>query len=93
MKRNLETALPVVQRRSWECLAFHAEICKRIAAVLAACAEGDNSGAMVKWETLKKFVCEKELDFQREFDVFEFILVWESKILPRLLKQNEKSVE
>ena len=93
VKKNLEKALPTVQRRSWECLAFHAEVCKMIAAVLAACAEGDNSGAAEKWETLKTFVCENEVEFQREFDVFEFILVWESKILPRLTAKHETSVE
>ena len=64
-----------------------------IAAVLAACASGDSDGAAEKWAELKSFACENELRFRREFDVFEFILVWESKILPRLLKQSEKSVE
>ena len=93
MKRNLEKSLPSVQHRSWECLAFHAGVCKMIAAVLAACAEGDSSGAAAKWETLKLFACENEVEFQREFDVFEFILVWESKILPRLTAQHETSVE
>ena len=93
VRRNLAKELPDVQHRSWECLAFHAELCKMIAAVLAACAEGDTPGAAETWEKLKSFVCEKELEFQREFDVFEFILVWESKILPRLTAKHETSVE
>ena len=93
VKRNLEKDLSAVQRRSWECLEFHAGSCKMIAAVLAACAEGDTAAAAGKWEKLKAYVCEKELEFQREFDVFEFILVWESKILPRLTAKHETSVE
>ena len=91
VRKNLEKKLPPEQRRSWECLEFHAGLCRRIASVLSACASG--GGAAEKWEKLKSFACENELRFQREFDVFEFILVWESKILPRLLKQSEKSVE
>ena len=93
VKRNLAKELPEVRRRSWECLAFHAELCKMIAAVLAACAENAASGAAEKWSSLKTFVCEKEVEFQREFDVFEFILVWESKILPRLTAKHETAVE
>ncbi len=93
VRKNLDRDLPPVQHRSWECLAFHAEVCRNIAGVLAACAENDVSGATEKWEKLKAFVCENESRFQREFDVFEFILVWESKILPRLTAQRETGVE
>ena len=93
VRRNLEKELPSAQRRSWECLAFHARLCKRIAAVLAACAAGDGTGAAEKWEKLKTFVCENEADYKCEFDVFEFILVWESKILPRLTAKRETGVE
>ena len=93
VKRNLARKLPDVRRRSWECLAFHAEVCRRIAAVLAAAAANDAETSMEKWEKLKRFVCENENAFQAEFDVFEFILVWESKILPKLLAKRESSVE
>jgi hypothetical protein len=92
-KRLADEKLPEVQRRSWECLAFHARLCRRIAAVLTACAEGRNDAAAENWAKLKDFACENENRFQREFDVFEFILVWESKILPRLLAKREDDVE
>ena len=94
IRRNLsDPTLMPVQRRSWECLAFHAELCRMISAVLAACANGDGEGAAERWAKLKKFACENEAGFQREFDVFEFILVWESKILPRLTAKREDDVE
>ena len=94
VRKNLaDRKLTDVRRRSWECLAFHADVCRMTAAVLAACAANDDKGAAEKWEKLKRFVCENETAFQAEFDVFEFILVWESKILPRLLAKRETGVE
>ena len=92
-KNLADETLTDVQRRSWRCLEFHAEVCRMTAAVLAACAGGDDRTATERWEKLKRFVCENETAFQSEFDVFEFILVWESKILPRLLAKRETSVE
>ena len=94
VEKNLaDGKLPAAQRWSWECLGFHAELCRLIAGVLAACASGDDRGAAERWAELKTRVCENEARFQREFDVFEFILVWENKILPRLTAKRETGVE
>lgn len=93
IRRNLAEADTPTRRRMWECLAFHAELCRMLAAVLAACAEGDRPTAERRWTQVRTFVCENETRYQREFDLFEFLLVWEKKILPRLLTEPEEDVE
>ena len=45
------------------------------------------------WSEAKAFACKNEMRFQKEFDVFEFILVWESKILNRMKEQEESFIE
>ncbi len=91
-RKNLDAPDPVI-RRSWECLAFHAEVCRKLAELLRAFAAGDAAEGDACWLALRRFVCENESAFQREFDVFEFILVWENKILPRFRSQREGEVE
>ena len=95
IRRNLDggAAADPARRRMWECLAFHAELCRKIAGVLAACAEGDRPAAEARWAQLRTFACANETRYQREFDLFEFLLVWEKKILPRLLAEPEAEVE
>ena len=46
-------------------------------------------GEAARWEELKRFACENELRFRREFDPLEFILVWERKIPFRLMPKPE----
>ena len=45
------------------------------------------------WKEIRFLVYENELRFQREFDVFEFLLVWASKLLNRLQEQEETFIE
>ena len=92
VKRNLDAASPV-RRRSWECMEFHAGLCRHLAQLLAACARDDDAAVAAHWEEIRSYVCDNELRFQREFDVFEFLLVWESKILPRLRKKEAADIE
>ena len=73
-----------LHRRSWECLAFHTELCERLAHLLSAYAQGNGDEAATKWREIRQFVCENESRFQKEFDVFEFLNVWENKTLPKL---------
>ena len=69
------------------------EVCRKLAGLLLACARGELEAADKRWAEVRDFVCENELKFQREFDVFEFVLVWESKILPRLRAGSEQAIE
>ena len=91
IRKNLAGAASPLVRRSWECLEFHAEVCRKLAALLLGCARGER--AEEQWAAVRGFVCENEMRFQREFDVFEFILVWENKILPRLRAGSENAIE
>jgi hypothetical protein len=93
VRKNLKKNLPAVQHRSWECLEFHAAVCRKLAVLLLACARGKLADMDERWAEVRDFVCENELKFQREFDVFEFVLVWENKILPRLRAGNEQAIE
>ena len=93
VRANLADAGSPAVRRSWECLAFHAEVCRKLAGVLLAATRGELADMNERWAEVRDFVCENELKFQRELDVFEFVLVWESKILPRLSAGSEKSIE
>lgn len=93
IRANLDRADTILRRRSWECLAFHAGVCRGLAAVLLAYARGDGKTAQLRWAEVRTSVCENELGFQREFDVFEFLLVWENKILPRFQAKTAADVE
>ena len=99
----IDSFLPVIRRaldetkgvqfRSWECLSFYAELCRRTAKVLYHAARGEKKDLDESWKIARAFACENETRFQREFDVFEFILVWESKILNRIKEQEEQFIE
>lgn len=92
MEKNLAET-DGAQHRSWECLQFYAELCRKLASVLHRYAAGRKADAAPLWEDVKAYVCQNELRFQKEFDVFEFLLVWESKILNRLQEQEEGFIE
>ena len=82
-----------VQHRSWECLQFYVGLCRRLAQVLYLLAAGRKAELPPVWDDVTAYVCSNEMRFQKEFDVFEFLLVWESKILPRLQEQEEGFIE
>ena len=86
IRRNRETASGV-QTRSWECLEFHAGLCRQLSLVLASAACGDIAAMDAAWAEVRQTVCDNELRFQREFDVFEFFNVWEGRTLPRFQKE------
>ena len=90
--RNLPQTDPVWQR-SWEIADFHARLCRALAGVMLAAAEGDEKALDGRWSAVRETVCRNEMRFQREFDVFEFLNVWENKILPVFKKQVETFVE
>ena len=83
INRNLRCGSAVI-RRSWECLAFYARLCRFLSFVLYDAAVGDMGSAKSGWVRVREYVCDNESHFQREFDVFEFFNVWENKILPRI---------
>ena len=93
VRADLAAAETPAVRRSWECLEFHLEVCRKLASVLLAGARGELAAMDGRWAEVRDFACENELKFQREFDVFDFLLVWENKILPRLRAGSEKSIE
>ncbi len=82
-----------VQFRSWECLKFYADLCRKTALVLYLAATGKKDEMDPAWADAKAFACKNEMRFQKEFDVFEFILVWENKILNRIKEQEESFIE
>ena len=92
IEKNCE-ATTGVWRRSWECLAFYAQLCRKIAKALQLLAEGKKTDMQPAWEEICVFVRQNELRFQREFDVFNFLLVWENKIINRLQDQEEAFIE
>ena len=85
LARGLASAEDPAQHRSWECLAFWLPLCRMLAAVLLAAAEGDIPAMDALWAQTREYVCRKEPEFRREFDVFEFLNVWENRTLYRLL--------
>jgi hypothetical protein len=82
-----------VWRRSWECLEFYTRLCYKMALALQLLAEGKKEEVQSVWTQIRFLACENEPRFQREFDVFNFLLVWEIKILRRLQKQEEILIE
>ena len=82
-----------VWRRSWECLDFYTRFCRQMALALQLLAEGKKEEMQSAWKQMCFLAYENELQFQREFDVFNFLLVWSSKILNRLLDQEEVFIE
>ena len=61
--------------------------------VLQLLAEGKKEEMQPVWKQLRVLVYENELRFQREFDAFNFLLVWSSKIINRLQDQEEAFIE
>ncbi len=92
IEENLKAA-ENVQLRSWECLRFYAELCRKLSKVLLAASLGQKEELDRAWSVARDFACKNEMRFQKEFDVFEFILVWESKILNRIKEQEEMFIE
>ena len=90
IERNRSAADPV-QARSWEVLAFHAALCRRLAAVLYEAAAGTPETMDAAWAAAHDFACAHELRFRREFDVFELLNVWENQILPRFRKEAARN--
>lgn len=86
--RNLEST-DGVQRRCWECMAFYSRLCRMLAQVLEAAALGEGEKMEASWKLVRDYVCTNELHFQKEFDVFEFLNIWENKILYRFRQQEE----
>ena len=82
-----------VCRGNLECIRHHARLCRHLAAVLVCAAEGDLAEMDRRWQQARDFACQNEETFQRELDVFELLLVWESKILPRFRQQAEGFIE
>ncbi len=92
IEKNLQEAVDV-QLRSWECLQFYTGLCRKTAKVLLLAANGQKEEMDAAWAEARNFACKNEAKFQKEFDVFEFILVWESKILNRIKEQEESFIE
>ena len=90
--RNLSKE-PSIQHRLWECLSYYAQLCRMLSKLLYFAALGDIKAMDNYWTEIKAFVCENETAYQKEFDVFEFLLVWESKTLPRFRNQAEEFIE
>ena len=90
--RNLKET-EYVWHRSWECLEFYTRLCRKIALTLQLLAEGKKEEMQSAWKQIRFLAYENELRFQREFDVFNFLLVWSSKILNRLQDQEEAFIE
>jgi len=72
IKRNLSLA-DKCHKRSWEIIDYHADICCSLAGILEAYASGELGKAMDAWQKLETLVQEKEIVFQPEFDVYNFI--------------------
>ncbi|MGI5878421.1 MAG: DUF4838 domain-containing protein [Christensenellales bacterium] len=85
IERNREEG-PLCHRRTWEYLSLHAQLCRGLAAVLAARAEGDDRAADDAWAEVRDWACRNEQRMQPVFDVFEFISTWERRILRRPAK-------
>ena len=92
IERNLQET-EAVWHRSWECLEFYTRLCRKMGLVLQSLAEGKKEEMQSAWEQMCFLACENELQFQKEFDVFNFLLVWSIKILKRLQNQEEAFIE
>ena len=92
IEENLSVTDPV-KFRSWECLSFYAKLCNKLSKVIYSASLGEKDELDKAWAAARDFACKNEMRFQKEFDVFEFILVWESKILNRIKEQEEMFIE
>jgi hypothetical protein len=61
------------QAQSWRYLKLHQGFCVRYASMLEQRSSGNREGTLEKWNALKEFLCDHEDDFQRVFDLFEFV--------------------
>ena len=92
IERNLNAPSPLL-RKSWECMAFHVRLCRRLSQLLLCAARGESEAMETRWQEIRAYVCDNEPRFQREFDAFEFFNVWENKILFRFRQRAEATIE
>jgi hypothetical protein len=81
IRRNLKNTDPC-RARSWEILAYHAEVAEGLARALLARAKGEPAQAYQQWVQVRSYVQQHEEDFHPELDVFEFITVFEPRFHP-----------
>jgi hypothetical protein len=68
--------------RSWEILAYHAEVAEGLVRAFLARAEGEPAEAYQQWVRVRSYVQQHEEVFHPVFDVFEFITVFEPRFHP-----------
>ena len=61
-----------VTARAWEYLRYHAEICRKLAGVLALCTDGEREKAQGAFLELEKYLFAVEPDIQEGFDCYLF---------------------
>ena len=65
------------QAQSWCYLKLHQEFCVHYASMLEQRSRGNKEGTHEKWNTLKEFLCVHEDEFQKVFDLYEFVQTFE----------------
>lgn len=93
IERNLRLPVPC-QALSWKYLSLHAQICDLMSRALETEIQGDQAGAIARWQELEKFVVRHEGECHPAFDVFLFLLSLKRKQhpfsqLPAVLKPEE----
>lgn len=78
IQKNLQHPL-ACRARSWQILAYHAELCLLLARALEERAQGHAEEARRWWEQTKAYARQTEKDLHPVLDVFEFISVLQSR--------------
>lgn len=71
--RNLTSSISLSQLTSWNYLRYHAEICKLFSKILLAGARDGIDAAIERYDNLKQYLCEHELEFHNAFDVYLYL--------------------
>ena len=80
IEENIKAEPDAARRQSWIYLRYHTEICRYHAEILRLGALGDISAARAKFNELRDYLSENELEFHKVFDLFLYLRAWSQKL-------------
>ena len=80
IEENIKAEPNAARRQSWIYLRYHTEICRYHAEILRLGALGDISAARAKFNELRDYLSENELEFHKVFDLFLYLRAWSQKL-------------
>jgi hypothetical protein len=80
IEKNIKSEPNAARRQSWIYLRYHTEICRYHAEILRLGALGNIDEAREKFNTLRDYLSQNELEIHRVFDLFLYLRAWSQNL-------------